>query len=258
MDLRGGIARLGERLLARTDATVERSTRVGSVVRDRERDREDGADRWTLLDAESEGVGEGEGEREELGTFDALLLTPPAPQTAGLLSTMSWDDSRRPPIYDAAAAVEYASVVTAVLHYPFELDPPWYALVDTGGDHAVGWLAREECKDGHVPDGESLLVAQMGRAWSAERIDDDPGRVVGEATDHVAGLLDDERLADPDWTDYRGWRYALPRDGIEGDAHRACEDAGLYVAGDWVVGEGRLHAALKNGLEVGERIADGR
>ncbi|MEF8973977.1 MAG: NAD/FAD-dependent oxidoreductase, partial [Haloarcula sp.] len=31
----------------------------------------------------------------------------------------------------------------------------------------------------------------------------------------------------------------------------------LHFAGDWVAGEGRLHAAIRNGLETGEAIADG-
>ncbi len=238
-----GITQLGKRLFAVADATVERATRVGDVTHD----REDGADRWTLTDADGEG----------LGTFDVLLLTPPAPQTADLLATTSWDDDRRRAVHDAVASVEYVSIVTAVLHYPFTTDYPWYAAVNTDKDHAVGWLSREECKDGHVPDGESLLIAQMGQSWSAERIDDDPEEVVREATDHITELLDDDRFADPDWTDYQGWRYAQPKAGIEGDAHRVCEDAGLYFAGDWVAGEGRVHAALENGLTVGERIADG-
>ena len=232
-----GITQLAKRLFARTDATVQRETRVEDVV------REDG--RWSLADDEG----------ADLGSFDALVLTPPAPQTADLLATMAWDDERRTAAHDAVAAVDYASVFTGVCHYPFELDRPWYALVDTDREHPVGWLAREELKPGHVPDGESLLVVQMGHDWSAERIDDDPEGVLRESVGHVAELLDDDSFADPDWTDHQGWRYALPNEGVAGDAHRAPEDAGLYFAGDWVAGESRVHAALANGLDVGERVA---
>ncbi|WP_254534982.1 NAD(P)/FAD-dependent oxidoreductase [Halomarina litorea] len=238
-----GLTQLGKRLFATADATVEHATRVCDVTHE----SEEGRDRWTLADADGEG----------LGTFDALLLTPPAPQTAELLSAMSWDDDRRARVHDAVASVEYVSIVTAVLHYPFPTEYPWYAAVNTDKDHPVGWLSREECKDGHVPEGESLLIAQMGQEWSAERIDDDSDEVVAEAVGHVAELLGEGRFADPDWTDYQGWRYAQPKAGVEGGAHLACEDASLYFAGDWVAGEGRVHAALRNGLEVGERIADG-
>lgn len=237
-----GITQLAKRLLDRTEATVELETRVAGIA------HADGGDRalWTLTDADG----------RELGAFDALVLTPPAPQTADLLATADWDDDRRAAVREAAAAVDYRSVFTAVLHYPFELDYPWYALVNADGDHAVGWIAREELKAGHVPNGESLLIAQMGRPWSEARIDDDPEAVTRAAVDRVADLLGEDRFAHPDWTDWQGWRYALPEGGIEGDAHDRCEAADLYFAGDWVAGEARLHAALRSGLDAGERIAD--
>ncbi|MFC7154284.1 NAD(P)/FAD-dependent oxidoreductase [Halomarina halobia] len=232
-----GIAGLGRRLLDRTDATVELETRVGGIERD--------GGGWTLADADG----------GNLGTYDALLLTPPAPLTAALLDGTAWDDGLREEVRDAVAAVDYRSVYSAVLHYGFELDRPWYALVNTDREHPVGWVSREEEKRGHVPDGESLLIAQMAPDWSAERLGDDPDAVTADAARLVADLLDDGRIADPDWTDGRGWRYALPNAGIEGDAHRRCEGHGLYVAGDWVVGEGRVHRALRCGLDAGARIA---
>ena len=79
------------------------------------------------------------------------------------------------------------------------------------------------------------------------------------ASDEVAGLvaelLDDERLTDPDWVDDQGWRYALPDSSIDAADARCAEDAGIYVAGDWVAGEGRVHRAFENGRTVGERVA---
>jgi len=30
----------------------------------------------------------------------------------------------------------------------------------------------------------------------------------------------------------------------------------MFFAGDWVVGEGRVHEALGNGLDAGERIGE--
>jgi predicted NAD/FAD-dependent oxidoreductase len=55
---------------------------------------------------------------------------------------------------------------------------------------------------------------------------------------------------------------ALPADGYapDPDALAAARSAGLSVAGDWVAGAGRVHAAVRSGLEAGERlaVADGR
>mgnify|MGYP006282349281 FL=1 len=234
-----GITQLGKRLLARTDATVRRTTRVESVTRD------ESAATWTLTDADG----------GTHGPFDRLLLTPPAPQTAALLRATDWDDGRLDDVVAAVEDVSYRTIRTFVLHYPFRESYPWYGLVNVDKAHEVGWLSREECKDGHVPDGESLLIAQMSPEWSAARYDDPLDEAGDDAAALVAALLDDDRYADPDWVDDQGWRYALPNGGVDADALAAVEDAGLFFAGDWLVGEGRVHRALWNGHDAGERIA---
>jgi predicted NAD/FAD-dependent oxidoreductase len=235
---RSGLTQIAERLFGRTDATIERRTRVESVVRD------GGA--WRLLDTDGTGW----------GPFDAVLLNPPAPRTAELLRDARWDAEARADLAAAAGAVPYRSIWTAVLHYPFDLDRPYYALVNTDREHEVGWVSREECKPGHVPRGESLLVVQASPDWSVEHYDDPPAENVAELADLAAELLGDPRLADPDWTDHRGWRHALPDEGVDRDAVRSAEAHGLYCAGDWVAGEARVHAALRSGLDIGERMAD--
>ena len=62
-------------------------------------------------------------------------------------------------------------------------------------------------------------------------------------------------MASPDWTDHQGWRYALPEEGVRDEAVRAAARDGVYVTGDWVAGDPRLHAAVRNGLETGETLA---
>ncbi|MFW5964738.1 MAG: NAD(P)/FAD-dependent oxidoreductase [Natronomonas sp.] len=232
-----GITQLAKRLFAETDAEIHFETRVERL------DRDD--THWRLHDTDG----------EALGTFDAVLLTPPAPQTADLLAASSWDDARLGELHGAVDAVPFRTIYTVVLNYDFELEHPWYALLDTDREHEVGWLAREELKPGHVPDGQTLLVAQMSPAWSVERYEDPSDAVKADAARLVADLLGDERLADPEWTDRQGWRYALPDDGGDAEALRTAEDAGLYVAGDWTVGEGRVHRAVETGLDTAERIA---
>lgn len=236
---RTGLTRLAKHLFGATDATVHRRTRVEGIA------RADGA--WTLTDADG----------EAWGPFDALVCNPPAPQTADLLAGADWDAKAKEELVAAAREVEYRAVWTAVLGYEFELDRSYYALVNTDKEHAVGWISREECKPGHVPDGESVLVVQAGGEWSADRYDEPPADNVAVLADHTADIVGDERLADPAWTDHQGWRYALPESGLRTGALGGAEDAGLYCVGDWVTGEARLHAAIRNGLETGERIAYG-
>jgi predicted NAD/FAD-dependent oxidoreductase len=235
---RRGITQLGKRLFAESDAEIEFETRVGRLSQS--------GGTWWLLDTDG----------EDLGTVDAVLLTPPAPQTADLLAATEWDDPLLAELHTTVGTVPYRTIYAVLLHYDFDVEHPWYGLVNTDREHEIGWLSREELKDGHVPDGETLLVAQMAPDWSASRYDDPPGAVKADAADLVAALLEDDRLANPDWTDRQGWRYALPDDGADTDVLAAGEPHGLYFAGDWVAGDGRVHLAVESGLDAGARIAE--
>ncbi|MCU4927043.1 FAD-dependent oxidoreductase [Halobacteria archaeon AArc-dxtr1] len=232
-----GLTQIAKRLFARTDAAVHRRTRAETLVRE--------GTEWSVIDTDG----------ERWGPFDALVLTPPAPQTADLVSDAEWDSPSRETLAAAVGAVEYQPIWTAVLGYPFTLDVPYYALVNTDKNHEVGWLSREECKPGHVPDGESVLIVQASPEWSADRYDDPPAENVAQLASHAVELVGDDRLREPAWTDHQGWRYALPDGAADSAALEAGTDAGLYLAGDWVAGDGRIHAALANGLDVGKRVA---
>jgi renalase len=236
-----GITQFAKRVLDGTDATVHLETRIDELARATGGD--DGT--WSLADADG----------QTHDGFDSVVLTPPAPQTAALVGATDWADDRLARVHAAVDAVDYRTVLTLVLHYDFREDYPWYALVDPDHAHPVGWLSREECKPGHVPDGESLLVAQMSPDWSVEHYDDDTETAASDAAALVADLLDDDRYRDPDWVDSQGWRYALPEDAASDDV-QAAEDAGLYCAGDWIVGDGRVHRAFENGRTVGDRLVD--
>ncbi|WP_263784260.1 NAD(P)/FAD-dependent oxidoreductase [Salinibacter grassmerensis] len=229
-----GITRLAKHLFGATDAEIERQTRVSALHRD---------DGWRLATADG----------STHGPFDALLLNPPAPQTAELLEGTGIDAIDR--LGEAAATVTYRTVWTAVLGYDFEIDAPYYALVNADKDHEVGWIGREECKPGHVPDDKSVLVVQASPDWSTARYNAPPEDNVADLARHAANIIDDQRLTDPDWTDHQGWRYALPDDGLRDGVHQGAAREDVYVTGDWVAGAARLHAAVRDGLETGEHMA---
>lgn len=233
---RDGLTQIAKRLFGQTDATVHRRTRVEEIAR--------GEDTWQLTDSDG----------ESWCHFDVLLCNPPAPQTQELLRTASWEDSIRTDIVDAIGDVEYRTIYTAVLGYDFRLDRPYYGLVNPGKDHEIGWISREECKGGHVPDGESVLIVQANHGWSVDQYDDPPEENVEALAGLTADIVGDERLAEPVWSDHQGWRYALPENGVARGPLESAENQGLYCLGDWVPGEARLHAALANGLDTGERV----
>ena len=234
-----GITQLAKRLFDRTDADIRKETRVDTL--------EEGQSGWTISDTDG----------ATHGPFDAVVLTPPAPQTADLLQAtelLDGDDDLAAAT-DAVDQVPYRTIRSLMLHYPFEIDPPYYALVNDDRNHDIGWLARESCKPGHIPAGEELLVVQMAPDWSTANYDMPLDDAASEAAVKAAQLLDDDRLTEPDWVDDQGWRYALPDAGVDSDAVEPLEAHGLYLAGDWVVGEGRAHEALWCGVDVGERLA---
>jgi hypothetical protein len=234
-----GITQLAKRLFDRTNADIRKETRVDTL--------EEGQSGWTISDTDG----------ATHGPFDAVVLTPPAPQTADLLQAtelLDGDDDLAAAT-DAVDQVPYRTIRSLMLHYPFEIDPPYYALVNDDRDHDIGWLARESCKPGHIPAGEELLVVQMAPDWSTANYDMPLDDAASEAAVKAAQLLDDDRLTEPDWVDDQGWRYALPDAGVDSDAVEPLEAHGLYLAGDWVVGEGRAHEALWCGVDVGERLA---
>ena len=234
-----GITQLAKRLFGRTDAEIRKETRVDAL-------REDSAG-WTISDTDG----------TTHGPFDAVVLTPPAPQTADLLRATELIDSEDnlAAATDAVDQVPYRTIRAVILHYPFEVDRPYYALVNDDREHDIGWLARESCKPGHVPAGEELLVVEMAPDWSTANYDTALDAAASEVAEKAAQLLGDDRLTDPDWVDDQGWRYALPDAGVDSEAVEPLEAHGLYFAGDWVVGEGRAHEALWCGVDVGERLA---
>ena len=234
-----GITQFAKRILSETDAELHKTTRVDGLTRT--------PDGWRLSDTEG----------GSHGPFESVVLTPPAPQTADLLASTTVDDagdgSALDRATDAIREVPFRTIRTVVLQYPFEIDRPYYALVNTDREHPIGWLARESCKRGHVPDGQSLLVAQMAPDWSTAHYDDPLESAAEETAAMVADLLDDDRLADPGWVDDQGWRYGLPDAGLDAEVD-ALREQSLYLAGDWLVGEGRAHQAFWNGVDTAETV----
>ncbi|MFB6120190.1 MAG: NAD(P)/FAD-dependent oxidoreductase [Halobacteriaceae archaeon] len=231
-----GVAELPRRFAEESGATLRCGRRVRAL------DRTD--DEWTVHTADG-----------DTAAFDAVVLATPAPAVAALLRRSEWSAPLRDRIADTADAIDYRLVVTAALHYPVRVERPYYALLDVDKAHAVGWIGRESCKPGHVPTGESLLVVQMGNDWSAAHLDDDDEAIADAAASNAASLMDDERLADPDWTEVTRWRHALPEDEAPADLVADARAAGLHLVGDWVAGAARVHAAARTGLAAGRRLS---
>ncbi|WP_135806078.1 NAD(P)/FAD-dependent oxidoreductase [Halorussus marinus] len=243
---REGLAALGDRLRAASDAAVRTGTEVTGLARD--------GDRWRVETRDVGGSVDGDGDGATVRA-DAVVLTPPGPTTADLLADSELgDDGLRSTLVEAASAVPYRTILSVALGYGDRIEAPYYALVNADKGHDLGWVAREECKPGHVPDGESVLVVQPAPEWSRRRYDDTDDELAAAAAERAADLLDDTARERFDWAEVVRWREALPDAGADREALDRGADAGLFFAGDWVVGEGRLHAALASGLDAGDRV----
>lgn len=228
-----GITRLGKHLAQ--GIAVRTTTLVGRLAQVQQG--------WEIFD------------REEcsLGEWDAVLLTPPAPQLRQLIAASSMAAERRQQLDTALAPAVYRRCLTLSLGYAYPINRPWYALINSDRQHPIAWLAREHAKPDRAPAGSSLLVVQMAPTWSTTHWDHSLEAVTTLVHTLICTVLD-ETLPAPMLTDRQGWRYALPDGAADGDSLYAVDD-GLFWAGDYMAGQGRVHSAIESGWAAAKRIA---
>ncbi len=244
----GGISTLGRLLLDAAGApTLRLQTRLQRLTK-----RPDG---WHLA---LTGGDAREDEPYEDGPYDAVLLTPPAPQTRALVAASALDEGLRQRLTTALDAAAYARQFTFVYGYDRRLARPQalYGLRadDPAAAPAVAWVGFEEAKPGRVPAGASVLVVQMAPGWTDDHFEDDRDALAAAVAPRVAALLAADPLgldaADPAWHDHQRWRYSLPTAPADADALTDAGDASLFFAGDYVTGQGRVASALASGLDA--------
>ncbi len=184
---------------------------------------------------------------------DRVLLTPPAPQTHDLIAASTLPDLPKAALLSELAKVTYRPCLTVTLGYRQMIQEcPFYALVNSDRQHPITWLAYEHLKPDRNTGNQAVLIAQMAPSWSQSHWDAPLAAITLEVATLVSGLLD-EALHAPSWSDRQGWRYALP-DGICDFHVLNTVLPGLYFAGDFTAGQGRVHLAVEQGWRVAERI----
>jgi photolyase PhrII len=243
----GPMARLPAHLA--TDLDVHQGVRVHELVGD------DG--RW-FLRVGPEGRGAADHLREE-GPFDAVCLTPPAPQTAELLAGPAPELARR------ARAVSVAPCWAVIVPVDGDSEVPFDGAFLSGDP--LSWIARDGSRwsgnptgaPGDPGDGDgrgpgSRWILHAGPEWSRLNLESPEEEVARHLSRSFAALLSD--LAPgasprPEAARAHRWRYALPD-----AADEAClwdPDLGLGVAGDgW--GGPRVEGAFLSGTSLAGRI----
>lgn len=236
---RNGISTVGKLLARQGSGVIHTETRIESLERQN--------DAWHL-DSE-------EGDR--YGPFEAVLLTPPAPQSAGLLERSRMDADLRDELVDGLHAARYTAQFTVVLGYEREIprSGDYYGLLGTDEEHPIAWIGFEQDKPGHVPNGHSVLIIQTAPKWTAARVEADPDTVMPDVKEAAAEVLDAD-LTRPSWYDTQRWRYALPTQPADTDKLAAGRAAGLFFAGDFVAESGRVDRSIESGLRAAGKLSE--
>lgn len=178
---------------------------------------------------------------QELGHFDRVIISAPAPQAAGLLEGVS----------DLAGAIRQLSMqpcwaVMAEFAHPITND--WVgAFVH---DSWITWIARSGTKPGRELATDKVTI-HAEADWTAQNFESSKESVVEAA---LGELFRATSLAtqEPFQATAHRWNYALvsPTDRLECCFDR---DTGIVVCGDWT-GGWRIEGAFLSGISAAGRV----
>lgn len=179
----------------------------------------------------------------ELGCFDHVIVTVPAPQAQRIAPPADTDVAR------AIEAVDFAPCWAAAFAIPGgEETLPEACFINQG---PIQWLARNGAKP-EREDGESVWVVHAGAEWSREWLEVD-------AETAAQGLWEALREQWPDLPEAPAqsmahrWRYARVTNPLERGT--LADTNGVSYAGDWVA-DGRLEGAWLSGRRAAQRLLE--
>lgn len=188
---------------------------------------------------------EGTGYRVAGERFDAVILTPPVPQTALLLWGLG--EAR------ALASATYRACLSVNLGFLSRPpDVPYHAILDIERRHPLAWLSIESLKSpGRAPDGGVAFGAQLSPAFSREQYTRPDEELIAAVLEFL------ERLYGPVYTEPAAstvmrWKYAQPF-GTANFNEANPEGTRLIIASDGLLG-GHVEEAYEVGQMAAQRI----
>jgi predicted NAD/FAD-dependent oxidoreductase len=172
-------------------------------------------------------------ENAEVGQYDKVILTSPAPQARDILGPEH-------PFDAALSRVQYAPCWAAMAHGAAGLDVDGVRI--THGP--LAWVGRQDSLPGRTPGERWILHASA--TWSIEHLEKDKAWVasaLGEAFQALSGV------PWPQLSVHR-WRYSLVEHAM---ARPHLHDQGLYYAGDGCLG-GRVETAWLSGVSAARAL----
>jgi renalase len=200
--------------------------------------------RWLLRVLDE---GDPEGYPRLMGPFDAVLLTPPAPQTLELL------DGRAPIIEERLQEVGLRPCLVGMLRVGMRVELPLDGAFLPGP--TLSWIARDSSKPRRSSEGGESWVLHGGPDWSETALEWDRDAVAEAllaAFQETVNRWGDGTPIQPETLQVHRWRYALPDPALP---ERALWDpaTGIGVAGD-ALGGPRVEGAFLSGRALAGRL----
>jgi predicted NAD/FAD-dependent oxidoreductase len=179
----------------------------------------------------------------DVGQFDAVVISAPAPQTARLLEPAA------PDIAATAASVEMAACWAVMVGFARPLGMGFDGAFVVDSD--LSWVARNASKPARPEDEGWVLHASP--EWSQRHLEL-PRESAGEPLVHafhdaVGGLVEA-----PVHVDAHRWRFALPTEPLA-EACLADPELRVVACGDWCGGP-RVEGAFLSGLAAAQKILE--
>lgn len=182
----------------------------------------------------------------DMGRFDRVIVSAPAPQTAALLAGIS-------PLAERIAGIAMQPCWAVMADFASPIAPEWVGAFLH--DSFITWVARNGTKPGRqstTPSTElEQVVIHLEHHWTSENWERSADWVADAALAELQKAIG-IRLQKPIQVCAHRWRYALvpslePLDGCF-DRH-----SGIAVCGDWTNGS-RVEGAFLSGMAAAGRI----
>ena len=186
--------------------------------------------RWSLSDAEG----------AQLGSFDWVIITTPAAQTAVLAT-------EHPGLREIAEDAEMLGCFALMLGFDKPRHLPWQAALVRDAD--ISWLSVNSSKPDRAAN--FTIVAHSTNAWAQAHIDDDIDSVQTHLVAEVSRVTGVD-CNDATHCDVQRWRYAnIGRQ--RGPGYFLDAVGRIAACGDWFI-RGRVEAAFSSALALGNRL----
>ncbi len=178
---------------------------------------------------------------KQLGEFDCVITSAPAPQSAELLGAV-------PGLQQLAQSAQMSGCWAAMIAFEKELDLPLDgAFVDQS---PLSWIARNDTKPGRNA-AQECWVLHASPEWTTQNIEIDSELALTQLLNafwQATGIA----ARTPSYSAIHRWRYAIPTEPLD---HRCLIDSELRIGacGDWCSGP-RVEGALLSGMAMAGRV----